>query len=120
MHKPEPIEAGASFDLLALARELKLEEQYVRGGHAARTLVRAPDQRVVLTVMRAGASLREHHADGTASIHLLTGRLSLGLPAGDVEMTSGRLVVLAGGLRHHVDAREDSALLLTLAWSSSA
>jgi quercetin dioxygenase-like cupin family protein len=120
MHKPGSIEAGLNFDLLALGAELRLDEQYARGGHMARTLVRAPDQRIVLMAMKAGARIAEHHADGTASIQLLSGRVSLGLPTGTFEMKSGELLVLAGGLRHHVDAREESTLLLTLGWSRSA
>jgi quercetin dioxygenase-like cupin family protein len=86
----------------------------------ARTLVRAPDQRVLLMVMKAGARVAEHQADGTASIQLLSGRVGLGLPSRTVEMKSGELLVLAAGLRHHVEAREDSTLLLTLGWSSNA
>jgi hypothetical protein len=103
MHKPGSIEAGINFDLLALGAELRLDEQYARGGHMARTLVRAPDQRIVLMAMKAGARI-----------------VSLGLPTGSFEMKSGELLVLAGGLRHHVDAREESTLLLTLGWSDSA
>lgn len=120
MHKPESIEAGTSFDLDAVARELRLEEQYARSGHMSRTLVRAPDQRVVLMAMKAGARIAEHQANGTASIQLLSGRVSLGLPSRTVEMKSGELLVLAAGLRHDVDAGEESTLLLTLGWPSDA
>jgi quercetin dioxygenase-like cupin family protein len=120
MHKPESIDTGTSFDLNALERELRVEEQYARSGHMARTLVRAPDQRVVLMVMKAGARIPEHQADGTASIQLLSGRVSFGLPSRSVEMKSGELLVLAAGLRHQVEAREESTLLLTLGWSSNA
>jgi quercetin dioxygenase-like cupin family protein len=120
MHKPESIEAGFNFDLLALAGELRLDERYAHSGHTARTLVRASDQRIVLMVMKAGARIAEHQADGTASIQLLSGRISLGLSARTFEMKSGELLVLAAGLRHHVEARDESTLLLTLGWSGSA
>jgi quercetin dioxygenase-like cupin family protein len=103
---------------MALDRELRLEEQYTRSGQSARALARAPDQRIVLMVMKAGARIAEHQANGTASIHLLSGRASFGLPSRTVEMTSGGLLVLPAGLRHHVEASEDSTILLTLAWPS--
>ena len=120
MHEPKSTDAGASFDLMALDHELRHEEQYARTGQAARTLVRADDQRIVLMVLRAGARIAEHHADGTASIQLLSGRVSVGLPTRTVEMQSGELLVLAGGLRHHLEASEESTLLLTLGWSADA
>jgi quercetin dioxygenase-like cupin family protein len=120
MHKPESTENGISFDLMAVDRELRLDEPYARNGHTARTLVRATDQRIVLMALKAGARIAEHHADATVSIHLLSGRVTLGLPARTVEMKSGELLVLAAGLRHHVEASEESALLLTLGRPSNA
>jgi quercetin dioxygenase-like cupin family protein len=120
MHKPESAEDGISYDLMALERELRVEEQYARSGHMARTLTRASDQRTVLMVMKSGARIAEHQADGTASIQVLAGRVRFGLPSRTVEMTSGELLVLAPGLRHQVEASEDSTLLLTLGWSSKA
>lgn len=117
MHEPQSPDAGISFDLMALDHELRHDEQYARSGQAARTLVRAPDQRVVLMALRAGTRIAEHHADGTASIQLLSGRLSVGLPTRSVEMQSGELLILGASLPHHLEASEDSTLLLTLGWS---
>jgi len=120
MHKPESVEDGSRFDLVALERELRLEEPYERNGHTARTLVRTSDLRVVLQVMNSSTRLPEHHADETASIQLLSGRLRLALPSREVELRSGQLLVLAAGVRHDVQALEDSAFLLTLGWSEKS
>jgi quercetin dioxygenase-like cupin family protein len=114
MHEPGPTETGIDFDLMAVASELRGEPPYARNGHTARTLVRAPDQRVVLMVLKAGAQIPEHHADATVTIQLLSGRVIVGLPSRAVEMKGGALLALAAGLRHHVEAGEESALLLTL------
>jgi quercetin dioxygenase-like cupin family protein len=86
----------------------------------ARQLVRAADQRVVLMVLNAGARISEHHADGTVSIQALSGRVYLGLPTRSAELRRGGLLVLAPGLRHHVVATEESALLLTLSRESKS
>lgn len=115
MHEPpQSTEGGTEFDLGALERELKSEELYARNHQMARTLVRAADQRVVLMVLKAGARIAEHQADGTVSIQVLSGSVNLGLPTRSVELQRGGLLVLAPGLRHHVVASEESALLLTL------
>jgi len=73
MHKPESVEDGSTFDLPGIERALRLETQYERSGHAARTLVRTADLRVVLLALKASSSIPEHRPDETASIHVLSG-----------------------------------------------
>lgn len=116
MPKPEPVADGATFDLAALDREMRGEAMYERSGHVARTLVRAPDLRLVLMVMKSGSRISEHKADETASVHVLSGRVHLKLPSRTVELGAGQLLVLEAGLRHDVEATDDSAFLLTLGW----
>lgn len=119
MSKPTDPGAGAALDLAAADREMRRAEPYLREGHTARTLVREPDLRIVLIVMTAGARLAEHRADETASVHALSGHIRLHLPDKTVDLPSGRLLVLESGLRHDVEAIEESALLLTLGWKGS-
>jgi quercetin dioxygenase-like cupin family protein len=92
-------------------------------GHAARTLVRTPDLRVVLIAIRAGAHLAEHVAQTTAAIQVISGRVRIQLPRlarqhedRFEELAPGRLLAIEGGLAHTVEALEDSALLVTLGW----
>ena len=116
MTEPAPTGRGATFDLGAVDREMRQEAAYLREGHTARTLVREPDLRVVLVVMKAGARIAEHRADETASVHTLSGRIRLRLPDQTVELPPRGLLVLPKGLRHDVEAAEESAFLLTLGW----
>lgn len=116
MTKPQSTAGGVVFDLAAAERELRQVDAYVREGHAARTLVREPDLRIVLLVMKAGGRIAEHHADETASIHALGGHLRLHVQDRVVELPAGGLLVLERGLRHDVEAVLESALLLTLGW----
>ena len=104
-----------TFDLESVARELRRVDAYVREGHTARTLVRASDLRVVLIALRAGASMREHRAKPTASVHCVAGHVRLHVRGGTLELARGTLLVLAAGLDHDVEAVEESSLLLTLA-----
>jgi quercetin dioxygenase-like cupin family protein len=116
MSQPESAEHGVAFDLGAIEREMRQEGAYERNGHTARTLLRAPDLRVLLIVIKGGSRIAEHQAIASASIHALSGQLRLRLPDRTVELRAGQLVVLGGGLRHDVEAAIDSTFVLTLGW----
>lgn len=115
MTKPMSIAQGFELDLAEADRELREEDAYGRDGHTARTLVREPAMRIVLVVMRAGAKIAQHRSQDVASIHAISGRVRLALPARTVELPAGRLLVIAPRLAHDVEAVVDSAFLLTLA-----
>ena len=116
MTKPESTAHGVVFDLASIDREMRQGDAYAGEGHTARTLVREPDLRIVLIVMKAGARIAEHHADQTASFQTLTGQLRLHVQDRVVELPAGRLLVLERGLAHDVEAALDSAFLLTIGW----
>lgn len=116
MTKPESTSEGVIFDLATAERELRAEDAYVRQGHTARTLVREPDLRILLLVMKVDSRIAEHRANETASIHALSGHVRLHLLDRVVDLRSGQLLVLERGLRHDVEAVLDSAFLLTLGW----
>ena len=109
-------EEGAVFDLAAADSELRKAAAYLQEGHTARTLVHQPDLRVVLVVMKAGTRIPEHGADGTATVHALSGQLRLGTSEQTADLGVGSLFVLERGVRHDVEAVTDSAFLLTLGW----
>src|SRR3954463_15076233 len=70
--------------------------------------------RQTVIAMRGGTSLDEHESPGDATVHVLTGRVTL--VAGDVrwEGRRGDLLVVPP-VRHALEAHEDSAILLTVA-----
>ena len=116
MPQPESPEHGLTFDLGATEREMRQEDGYERNGHTARTLMRAPDLRVQLIVMKGGSRMADHQANASGAILALSGQLRLHLPNRTVELPAGRILVLAGGLRHDVEADIDSSFVLTLGW----
>ncbi len=124
MPRPDSSEFGAVFDLAEITREMRGEAEYNHGhGHAARTIVRADDLRVVLIAIRAGAHIAEHVAQATAAIQVVSGRVRIRLPRlarqhedRFEELLPGRLLAMERGLAHSVEALEDSALLVTLGW----
>ena len=114
------VEKSAVTPLDGLARTLRGEPAYAREGHAARSLVHAPDLRVLLVAIRAGAKMAEHQATQTATVHLLSGALQLRVPGTTLDLVEGELLRLEAGLLHDVLAKTDSAFLLTLGHASSS
>jgi quercetin dioxygenase-like cupin family protein len=99
-------------ELTALRRDAGVQQ----GGHSARTLVKHDDLRVVLISLSSGARLEEHTANARVSIQAVTGAVRLRVGDGVVELSAGGLLVLDRSVPHDVEAIEDSAILLTLAW----
>src|ERR1043165_139683 len=105
-----------TFDLAAEIEKLHGEEHWLRDGRISRTLVNHSDFRIVLMLMKAGMLMPEHKTDARISIHTLSGRLLIKLDGQPVELPAGHLLVLEKALSHDVNALEESAFLLSIAW----
>ena len=103
------------FDLPAEIHRLQAETTWSTG-HNARTLVKYDDLRVVLIALRASARMPEHKTEGRISVHLLSGHIQVKSAGRTFSLRPGGLLALDHGLPHDVEAIEDSALLLTIAW----
>jgi quercetin dioxygenase-like cupin family protein len=110
--RPPP---AGHFDLVHEIDALRKGHQYKSTGHAAETLVKCPELRIVLIVLRRDAELKEHRTNQPVSIHLLSGRIRVALP--EYEETVEGLLVIEPGVMHDVTAVTDSAFLLTMPWS---
>ena len=108
------------FDFVAEVDRLRREAPWLERGRNAVTLVKQPDFRIVFMIMKQGARLEEHHANGTISLQALSGHLRLHLKEQIIELPAGHLVALERDLPHDVEAIEESHLLLTIAWSGGA
>jgi quercetin dioxygenase-like cupin family protein len=89
-------------------------------GQNARTLVKYDDLRVVLTVLQAKARIPEHHNRGRISIHLLSGHVRLHASGRWFDLRPGSFVALDREAPHELEALEESAFLLTIAWPGPA
>ena len=103
------------FDLPAEIHRLQAETTWSTG-HNARTLVKYDDLRVVLIALRPNARIPEHKTEGRISVHLLSGHVQVKAAGRTFNLRPGGLLALDHGLPHDVEAMEDSALLLTIAW----
>ncbi len=109
--------AGAylEFDLMRELEQLHREPGW-SSGQNAKTLVKYDDFRVVLTALKARARLPGHQTEGRISIQTVAGHIQVRAEGRTFDLPTGRLLALDQGLPHDVEALEDSAFLLTIAW----
>lgn len=87
-----------------------------QAGHYAKTLFKKSDLRVVLISMETGARLKEHHADGAITVQVLKGSIRFTSQGESYDLWPGNVLMLGASIKHEVEALEESAFLLTIAW----
>lgn len=114
---PHELQGPATvLDLHAEAALLRQEPAWQQGDRNAKTFVKSADLRLVLTTLKQGAIVKQHRAPGSAVVQTLSGHIRLRLPDQMVDLPAGALVVLEPDLPHDVEALEESAFALTIAW----
>lgn len=105
----------AQFDL---AREMAEADQKKPwpASHFAKMLFKKSDFRMVLISMEKGCILKEHHADGTISVHVLKGTIRFSVHGEAHDLRINSVLTLGASIKHEVEALEDSAFLLTISW----
>jgi quercetin dioxygenase-like cupin family protein len=111
------IDRLAQFDLHQEIADAEQKKPW-QSGHFAKTLFKKHDLRVVLITMENAAKMKEHHADGTISVHVLKGQIRFSVHGKPHDLKSGNLLTLGASIKHEVEALEDSAFLLTISWPS--
>ncbi len=106
------------FDLDQEMQELRREDSWEREtGRSSKTLAKYPDFRIVLVCMKAGSHMNDHKAEARISIQALRGKVLLHVPdRKSMELSTGQLLTVDCGMHHDVEAVEESAFLLTVAW----
>lgn len=118
-HTPPMADPFMEFDLPAEVHRLHAETTW-SAGHNARTLIKYDDFRVVLTALQANTRIPEHKTEGRISVHVLSGHIQLRASGRTFSLRTGGLVALDQGVRHDIEALEESAFLLTIAWPGRA
>ncbi len=106
------------FNLIDELNALHQERSWLQGDRDSKTLVKQPALRVLLTALKAGARLTEHQAAGPTTIQALSGLLRVRVVEQVIDLRPGQLLALEARVRHDVEAVEESAFLLTIAWPS--
>jgi quercetin dioxygenase-like cupin family protein len=114
-HASPMAEPLMEFDLPAEIDRLRAEKTWTTGQNA-KTLLKYDDFRVVLTALQAKARMPEHKTEGRISVHVLSGHIHLRAGGRTFSLRPGGLLALDHGVPHSVEALEESAFLLTIAW----
>jgi len=104
------------FDIAGELEQLHREAGW-QSGQNAKTLVKHDGLRIVLIALKAGSRIPEHQTEGYVSIQTVVGHIQVRAQGRTFELRSGGLLALDHGVPHDVEALEESALLLTIAWS---
>ena len=117
----DPVAPAAEFAKFDLPSEIadSAKKKPWPASHFAKTLFKNSDFRVVLLSMERAVRLKEHHADGSISIHILQGAIRLNALGKTHDLPTSSLFTLAPSIKHDIEALEDSAFLLTISWPSS-
>jgi quercetin dioxygenase-like cupin family protein len=113
---PHPMAAPyLEFDITKELEQLHAEPGW-KSGQNAKTLAKYDDLRIVLTALRAQARIPGHQTEGRISIHTVAGHLRVRAQGRTFDLPAGKLLALDQQVPHDLEALEDSAFLLTIAW----
>lgn len=102
------------FDLGEEVAALRRDEKYVETGRLGRTLVKEKDLRLTLTVLAEGSEVETHHAASPMTLQVLQGQLHYRVGEEEFDLDAGQLLFFGPGHARDIEAREDTALLLTI------
>jgi quercetin dioxygenase-like cupin family protein len=116
--RPHPTERFSApqqlIDLRAAAADLAREAASAPHRHRQKTLIRYGHTTVALFHFAQGATMPEHLAHGTVSIHVLEGRMTIRTTDQQQTLAAGHILVLAPDVKHDLHADEESHMLLTV------
>ena len=104
------------FSLPAEIDALREEDQYKNGDRNSATLAKEVDFRVLLTVLRSGATLDENDGDARTSVTVLDGSATLSLEREESDLSEKDVAVIDSGNAWNLRATSDCAVLISLAW----
>jgi len=115
---PELAEQIIRHNIGAELEKLKEAPSWQReSGRSSETLVKYKEFRIVLVRMKNGSYMSHHRAEGPISIQAIQGKIRVHLPEDRLEnLNPGDLLTLERCLEHDVEALDESAFLLTIAW----
>jgi quercetin dioxygenase-like cupin family protein len=106
---------SADFDLNAEIEDLSRKPEW-ETGIVRKVLVRYPDLQVTLRRMKANTRITEHHNPGRICVQTLRGHLRMRADDKMFDLPQGKMLVLDRAVTHDVEALEESAFLLTVAY----
>ncbi len=106
---------SAEFDLGAALEALRNSEQW-ETGIARKVLLRYPDFQITLRRMKANTRIPHHHNPGRICVQTIFGHIRMHADDKLFDLPQGKMLVLDRAVTHDVEAVEESAFLLTVAY----
>jgi quercetin dioxygenase-like cupin family protein len=78
------------------------------------TLLETPFVREIRIAMYAHQVMRDHESEHPVMIEVCDGAVTLSLESQEVILPKGEVIAIAGGVKHHIEAIQDSILRLTI------
>jgi quercetin dioxygenase-like cupin family protein len=118
--RPHPQTMAAPFLEFDLERELEqlYREPEWDSGQNAKTLAKYSDFRIVLTALKAHMRIPRHQTAGRVSIQTVRGHVVMRAEGRTLDLPLGRLVTFDRSIAHEIEAVDESAILITIAWPS--
>jgi len=101
----------------AIAEEIskiKADQRSTNQGKRSAVLAKNQHVRIVLAVLSRGEALHEHETEGQITVTVVEGAIRFNALNQRVRLTAGGLLTLQPGIRHSVEALEDSAFVITV------
>ncbi len=87
---------------------------------ARKVLVRYPDLQITLRRMKANTRIPDHHNPGRISVQTVFGHIRMHADGKLFDLPQGKVLVLDRAITHDVEALEESAFMLTVAYPEAA
>ncbi len=106
---------SAEFDLNQELEQLRQSPEW-ENGIARKVLIRYPDLHVSLRRMKPNTRIPEHHNPGRISVQTVFGHIRMHADDQVLDLPAGKILILDRAVTHDVEAVEESAFLLTVAY----
>jgi len=103
-----------AFSIADEIERLKQGTQWATGSRNATTLAKTPQLRIVLVIVRKGATMHEHQVEGPITLFVLSGAIRFTAGGEDRLVRANGLLALDKAIPHDLEALEEGAFLLTI------
>jgi quercetin dioxygenase-like cupin family protein len=100
-------------DIEVVIEQLKSENAWQKNDRNGITVFKTDNLTVLVTILKAGAEIKENSVDGLFAIQLISGRAVVETGGSPFELHAGQLLHLHEGVEHSITAKEETVLLLS-------
>ena len=103
-----------AFGIAEEISRIKADQRSTNKRKRSAVLAKNEHVRIVLAVLSRGEALQEHETEGQITVTVVQGAISFNALNERRNLGAGDLLTLQAGIRHSVEALEDSAFVITV------